>query len=170
MSCTMRLVFLAAVALLSTDAQADCKPLLDAMGKLAQQSRIAAYEVDRPDQPLSGEPDVVIIGQFSYVRTGTEWERIEIGDAAKDGGWSWSALPKEIAAGRVRCSAAGGGTLRGAAVAKFKYEVFEAGKVESSGSVWIERRSGLPVFEGPTGDTGWVVLYGDLVKEPKVRK
>jgi hypothetical protein len=35
--------------------------------------------------------------------------------------------------------------------------------------IYIDQRSGLPVYEGAT-DSGFVVVYGDAVKEPKAKK
>ncbi|GMV60346.1 MAG: hypothetical protein AMXMBFR72_34360 [Betaproteobacteria bacterium] len=166
-----RLALFAAALLTAGAARADCKPLLDAMAKVAQQSRFAAYEVEGPEQAPTGEPDIVLVGKVSYVRSGDEWERIEVGDSVRDGAWYWSALRAEMAAGEVRCRAAGSGAYRGAPVAKIHYERMKAGKALASGTVWIDRRSGLPVYEGATdGSGGMAVVYGDAVKEPKVRR
>jgi hypothetical protein len=78
---------LAAIAglLVSSAVQANCKPMLDALNKSEQQSRFAVYEVQNPEQALGGEPDVVIVGTVSYVRSGKEWERIEIGGLGATG-------------------------------------------------------------------------------------
>jgi hypothetical protein len=162
----MRLTVLMAALLASGAVFADCKPLLDAMNKVAQQTRFAAYEVNKPEQVPTGDPDVVLIGKVSYVRTGTQWERIQLDDTLLDHAWYWHALRKEIAANQVRCKPAGGGTYRGASVVKYHYEY--VGTKDSTGTVWIDRRTGLPVYEGDESG-GFAVLYGDAVKEPRVK-
>ena len=138
--------------------------------KMAQQTRFAIFDVERPDQPL-GEPDVIIIGKVSYVRTGTQWERIELGESMAQAVGNLSELRKELVADQVRCTSAGSGTLRGVAVAKYHYEGARD-KTETRGTVWIDQRAGLPVYEASrdgSGD-GMVVMYGNAVKEPKVAR
>jgi len=161
------------VALLGTVAavQANCKPLLDAIDKLAQQSRFAAYEVDRPEQPPAAEPDTVIIGKVGYVRSGKDWERVDMGAIASDHmNQHWKDLRKEITSNNVACSAAGTGSHRGATIHKFRYDGGTQGSAQlESGTVWIDPRSGLIVYEG-TARGGVYLVFGDAVKEPAVRK
>ncbi|HSW22402.1 MAG TPA: hypothetical protein VLJ62_06525 [Burkholderiaceae bacterium] len=80
----------------------------------------------------------------------------------------WTDLRKEIAASRVTCSAAGSGTHRGAPIAKMRYDTKGSKQLES-GTVWIDQRSGLIVYEG-TSRGGMYLVFGDAVKEPVVRK
>ena len=63
MNLIARLALLAAGLLVGGAAQANCKPLLDALNKAAQQSRFGVYEVQSPEQALSAEADVVIVGR-----------------------------------------------------------------------------------------------------------
>lgn len=165
-----RLALFAAALLTSGAVQANCKPLLAAAEKMARQPRFAVYDVDKPEQPLPAEPDAVIIGKIGYVRDGDTWERVELGEFGDFIGQRMERLRREIAAGEVRCTAAGTGTFRGAPISKIRYEGIAGGSRElRSGIVWIETRSGLPVYEG-TSDEGLFVVYGDAVKEPLVRK
>lgn len=158
-----RLAFLAAGFLVAGAAQANCKPLLDALNKAAQQSRFGLYEVQSPEQVLSREADVVIVGTVGYVRSGEEWERTEIGDL----GGHWADLRKELAAGELHCKTEGTGRYRDALVTKLTVSRPKASKEPSR--IFIDQRSGLPVYEGTT-DGGFAVVYGDAVKEPNVKK
>jgi hypothetical protein len=162
MNLIARLALLAAGLLVAGAAQADCKPLLDAMNKAAQQSRFGVYEVQNPEQALGTEPDVVIVGTVSYVRSGKAWERIETGDL----GGHWAELRKELAGGDLNCKTAGTGRYHGALVTKL---TVTRRKASEPSQVFIDQRSGLPVYEGTT-DGGFAVVYGDAVKEPKVKK
>ena len=163
MNLIARLALLAAGLLVAGAAQANCKPLLDALNKAAQQSRFGVYEVQSPEQALGAEPDVVIVGTVSYVRSGKEWERIEIGDL----GGHWAQLRKELAGGELNCKTEGTGRYRGATVTKLA--VTRAKASEEPSRIFIDQRSGLPVYEGAS-DGGFAVVYGDVVKEPKVKK
>lgn len=163
MNLIARLALLAAGLLAAGAAQANCKPLLDALNRAAQQSRFAVYEVQSPEQPLSGVPDFVIVGTVSYVRSGKEWERMEIGDL----GGHWAHLHKELARGELICKTEGTGQYRGALVIKLAVMRPKASKEPSQ--IFIDQRSGLPVYEGTTDD-GFAVVYGDAVKVPKVKR
>ncbi|WP_326534711.1 hypothetical protein [Pseudorhodoferax sp.] len=154
-----------AAALVPGTAPAACKPLLDAVDAMARQTRYALYEVSGPQQPLPAEPEVVLIGAVSYVRDGRSWERVDIADSL--GASPWATLRKEVAAGQVRCRPAGSGSYRGAAVNKMEVERLR--RKDGARFVWIDRRSGLPVYEGDDGE-GIAVLYGDAVKEPRLRR
>jgi hypothetical protein len=158
-----RLAVLATGLLVAGAAQADCKPLVDAVNKTVQQSRFGVYEVQNPEQALGAEPDVVMIGTVSYVRSGKEWERIEAGGL----GGHWARLRKELAGGELNCKTTGTGRYRGTVVTKFT--VTRAKAAEEPNYIFIDQRSGLPVYEG-TNDGGFAVVYGDAVKEPKVKK
>jgi hypothetical protein len=59
---------LAAAALLASAsaAQANCKLLFDAMDKLGRQFRVASYDLENPEQRLTGEPDMVLVGEVAY--------------------------------------------------------------------------------------------------------
>ena len=103
MNVVVRLVLVVAGLVSASAAQANCKPLLDTLNKAAQQSRFGIYELQSPEQELRGEPDVVIVGTVSYVRSGKEWERIEIGDL----GGHWASLRKELAGGELICKLEG---------------------------------------------------------------
>jgi hypothetical protein len=164
-----RLVLLVAALFATGAAQANCKPLLAAAEKMVQQSRFAAYEVDKPEQPPGAEPDTVIIGKVAYVRDGKAWERIELTEFGDLVTQQMQKLRKEIAAGELRCAAAGSGSFRGAPVAKFKYENVDGSREPNTGTVWIDTRSGLPVYEG-NADGGFFLVYGNAVKEPIARK
>ncbi len=163
MNLIARLALPAASLLVAGAAQANCKPLLDALNKAVQQSRFGVYEVQSSEQALSGEPHVVIVGTVSYVRSGKEWERIEIGDL----GGHWAHLRKELAGGELNCKTAGTGRYGGAPVTKLTVTRPKAS--EESSQIFIDQRSGLPVYEGTT-DGGFAVVYGDAVKEPTVKK
>jgi hypothetical protein len=156
----VRLAF-AAAALLGTGAvRAECKPLFDALERAAQQTRMAAYDIESPERVLGREPDVVFIGRIGYTRDGKDWERVEVGEI---GGY-WVRLRKELAAGNVRCTAAGSGTLRGAAASKIS--VARPNVSKEATSIWIDQRTGLPVYEATANDGGLFVVYGSAVKEP----
>jgi hypothetical protein len=163
MNLIARLALLAAGLLVAGAAQANCKPLLDALNKTAQQPRFAVYEVETPEQALGVEPDVVIIGTVSYTRSGKDWERMEIGGL----GGHWARLRKELATGELNCKTDGTGRYRGTVVTKLT--VTRAKVSEEPNQIYIDQRSGLPVYEGAI-DGGFVVVYGDAVKEPKVKK
>jgi hypothetical protein len=162
MNLSARLALLAAGLHAGADTQADCKPLLDALNRTAQQSRFGVYEVQSPEQALGAEADVVIVGTVSYVRSGKDWERIEIGEL----GGHWAELRKEVAVGDVHCKTEGTGRYRGAVVTKL---TVTRSKAQEPSRVFIDQRSGLPVYEG-TSDGGVAVVYGDAVKEPKLQK
>jgi hypothetical protein len=62
----------------------------------------------------------------------------------------------------------GTGRYRGTVVTKLTVTRPKASSDEPT-QLFIDQRSGLPVYEGAT-DGGFVVVYGDAVKEPKVKK
>ena len=171
MKSVTRLTLFAVSLLAVAAAQANCEPLLDAIDKLAQQSRFAAYEVDRPDQQLPAEPDTVIIGKVGYVRSGKDWERVDMATTVADYmNLHWKELRAEVAAGNVVCVAAGSGTHRGSPVTKITYDgKAKDSKELESGTAWIDQRTGLVVYEG-TANGGLFMVYGDGVKEPVVNK
>ncbi len=164
MNLIARLALLAAGLLVAGAVQANCKPMLDALSKAEQQSRFAVYEVENPEQALGAEPNVVMIGTVSYVRSGTEWKRIETGGL----GGHWSRLRKELAGGQLNCRMDGTGRYRGTVVTKLTVTRPKESSDEPN-QIYIDQRSGLPVYEGAT-DSGFVVVYGDAVKEPKAKK
>ena len=96
-------------------------------------------------------------------RSALHRERIEIGDL---GGHS-AQLRTDLASGELNCKTAGTGRYRGALVTKLTVTRRKAS--EEPSQIFIDQRSGLPVYEG-TIDGGFAVVYGDAVKEPKVKK
>lgn len=144
-------------------ALADCRALVDAANKLDSQPRFATWEVKNPEQAL-GEPDFMLIGTVIYSREGKEWRRL---DAAADIAAFRKEWREKGVDGTLRCAPAGSGTLRGASVSKIRY--YDVGEEADAMVVWIDRRTGLPVFlpDDPAATAGTLIRYGDAVREPK---
>lgn len=169
MNALARLGFAVGAALACAMAWADCRPAAEAWEKFTQQSRLAVYSVDRPDQPPALEPDTVFIGNSAWTRDGKTWERMEIADLDGLRRGLMKDLRAELARGAVRCSAAGSGSLRGAPVVKIRSQDAQGSK-DSMATMWVDTRSGLPVFIDHGAEGGTYFRYGADVKEPKVGK
>lgn len=161
---------LAAAALLASAsaAQANCKLLLDAMDKLGKQSRVASYDVEHPEQRLSGEPDMVLVGKVVYDRSSGRWERIET-----DGVHPMiAAMRQKERSGGMQCVNVGSGPYRGSTVTKIRAENPSVQKKNRLVHIlWIDQGSGLPLYQEAVGHPGGsAIVYGDAVKVPVVGK
>ena len=164
------LFLLAAAALLGSAgaAQANCKPLLDAMDKLGKQSRVASYDVENPEQRLAGEPDMVLVGKVVYDRSSGRWERMET-----DGIHPMVAeMRQKERSGGMQCVNVGSGPYRGATVTKIRVENPSVQKKSRLVHIfWIDQASGLPVYQTAVGHPGGsAIVYGEAVKVPVVGK
>ncbi len=161
---------LAAAVLLASasTAQANCKLLFDAMEKLARQSRVASYDVQNPEQRLSGEPEIVLIGKVVYDRMSGRWERNET-----DGVHPMVAhMRQQERSGGMQCVNLGSGTYRGSKVTKIRAENPSVQKKNRLVHIlWIDQDSGLPLYQEAVGHPGGsAIVYGDAVKTPVVGK
>lgn len=149
-------------------AWADCSELLKALEKADRQPRLAQYDIDSRDQPLTGKPVFVRVGKVIYDGFGGDYERHESGAANP----VIDALRREQKAGVSRCQPAGSDDWRGAAVTKVRFDNPMAPKSMNPTVFWIARSSGLPVYQEITGlgPGGYAWVYGDTVKEPVVKK
>ena len=164
------LSLMAAVALfaMAGAAQANCKPLLDAMDKLGKQARVASYEVEHPEQRLAGEPEIVMIGKVVYDRMSGRWERNET-----DGVHPIVAqMRQQERAGGMQCVNIGSGPYRGSTVTKIRVENPSVQKKSRLAHIfWIDQASGLPLYQEAVGHKGGsAIVYGDAVKTPVVGK
>jgi hypothetical protein len=160
----------AAVALCATAgaAQANCKPLLDAMDKLGRQARVASYEVQNPEQRLAGEAEIVMIGKVVYDRMSGRWERNET-----DGVHPMVAhMRQQERSGGMQCVNVGSGPYRGSTVTKIRAENPSVQKKNRLVHIfWIDQASGLPLYQEAVGHKGGsAIVYGDAVKTPVVGK
>jgi hypothetical protein len=81
-----------------------------------------------------------------------------------DLGGYWAGLRKELGTDELNCKTGGTGQYRGAPVAKLTVTRPKVSKEPSQ--IFIDQRSGLPVYEGEgTTDGCFAVVYGDAVKE-----
>lgn len=163
-------VLLAALLLPAQAAFASCERLLDALEKADRQERVAQYDIDSRDQPLTGKPMIVRIGKVMYDGSpaGPAFE------AHGTGGTNpvLAALRKAGATGKAKCEAAGTDTYRGAATEKIRFDNPLAPARFNPTVMWIAKASGLPVYHelNDLGPGGFAWVYGAAVKDPVVAK
>jgi hypothetical protein len=179
-----------ALAMLSIAAvsHADCKAVLDAMKKSADQPRVATYEVDNEKSPpIPGDGLVVIrIGNTSWTAPdGKHFTRND--NAGQDVSKFQSMFADLDRKGGMGCEQAGSGTYQGKHVVKYRYNnptmtrnlppelLKKFGAPPSSkmhkAIVFIDTATGLNVYGEAYTPLGMKVstatVYGDAVKEPR---
>lgn len=171
-SCTKigNLVVAATCALAAHAAHASCDKLFDALEKADKQERSALYDIDSPDQPLTGKPITVRIGKMMYdgSPTGPAFE-----EHSTDGvNPILVALRKMKQGGKLKCDAAGSGSYRGMTTDKIKFENPLLPAKFNPMTIWIAQTNGLPVYHelNDLGPGGFAWVYGSAVKDPPVRK
>ncbi len=163
--------------------RADCNAVLNAMEKMAAQTRTASYEVEDDKSSPTADGDYTIrIGKRS-------WQSIS--GRTFEGKGTDPALAAEIRqrqAGlmnKVGCESLGAGSYRGAAVMRYRYPNLMAqgplsadylkqrGLTEKQVRtflLYVDQKSGLPVYSETYNVTGvklaQAMVYGDAVKEP----
>ncbi|MGE5336982.1 MAG: hypothetical protein ACM3PU_04085 [Gemmatimonadota bacterium] len=185
-SVLVRVASCAALALgvaAASGARADCRPVLDALEKMAAQARTASYEVEDDKSAPTADSDYTIrIGKRS-------WQSIS--GRTFEGKQADSALAAEIRQrqtglmNKLGCESLGTGSYRGAAVMRYRYPnlmaqgPLSAGYLKQRGLtekqvrtflVYVDQKSGLPVYSETYNVTGvklaQAMVYGDAVKEP----
>jgi hypothetical protein len=157
-------LFLVAHASVAGGATADCRLLLDALDKADRQPRVAQYDIETRDAPLTGDPFLVRIGKVVWVGA----ERTET-DGVNP---ILKSLRRNVADGTARCEGAGTDTFRGAAVVKIRFDNPMAPARYNPTTMWIDRRSGLPVYHelNGLGPGGYAWVFGDSVRDPAATK
>jgi hypothetical protein len=136
--------FAICIAMVTSAAFANCRPVIDAYEKSGKQKRTAMYG-DAPTAPLTTpmhkwiNEDNMMGGAASSLRSGEK-------------------------KGEIRCTAQGSGDYRGAKANKFEVES-SVGKSVTKELIWIDVASGMPVLvQNPKYGTSMAFLYGDAVK------
>lgn len=169
----IRLVIAAAAAAgtcFAHGASANCDRLLDALEKADKQDRVAQYDIDSRDQPLTGKPMFVRIGKVMYdgSSTGDAFEAHPVNGPNP----ILNALRKSQQSGKLKCESLGSEPYRGAAAEKFRFDNPAAPAKFNPTTMWIAKSTGLPVYHemNDLGPGGFAWTYGAAVKEPVVRK
>jgi len=144
-------------------ARANCATVLDALDKAWQQDRLAQFDIDALDAPLTGKPFLVRINKEVWVNNGSGFDRT--GDPRQNP--MASSLRSDAAKGKVDCESLGSATYRGQPATKYRITGSIGSKSTGRPTLWIGK-AGLPLYHefellGP-GGFAWV--YGDAVKEP----
>jgi hypothetical protein len=162
----IRFPLAALMVLTSLIAHANCAPVLDALDKAWTQDRIAQYDIDRPDQPLTGRPFMVRINKDMWIDNyagGYTHNRIAAQNPMAE------ALKRATEKGAAPCESFGNGVYRGQAAAKYRVGSNLVGSgVTGKVILWINKSSGLPLYHEfeQLGPGGFAWIYGDAVKEP----
>jgi hypothetical protein len=157
----------AVTVVLVQPASANCNAVIDAAEKAQKQERLAQYEVASRNDAPQGQPMLVRIGRSEYTSysVGGRFSHYERHDSA--GNPILGALKRSSPG---RCESADD-TYRGTAALKVRFDNPAAPQWMNPNTVWIDKRSGLPVYHEINGvDGGFAWVYGDTVKEPPVRK
>ena len=159
---------LAAFLTMPLVAQANCGPLLEAIDKAWKQERIAQYDIDSPDQPLSGLPQVVRVGKWIWSK-GASDQLQRFPHAERN--VMVEALRSDVAKGTAKCEALPDGTYRGQAVRRYRLAGNVGSDLTGRTVYSISRASGLPLYHEmeKLGPGGFAWVYGDAVKEPAVK-
>ena len=166
-------------------ARADCKAVLDAMLKAANQQRVASFVVDDDKAaPVLGEDFAQIrIGKVVWTtQDGKNFERTEVAFPDLRMYQTFADLDR---AGKMGCETLGAGSYRGAAVMRYRHNnpmmahplspqlLKRYGVTEEQVRkfvVYVDMTSGLSVYGEsftPVGiKVGTATIYGDAVKEP----
>lgn len=166
-----RIVFATiAAAAVAPAAYANCDRLFEALERADKQQRLAMYDVDSRDQPLTGKPMTVRIGNMTYDGSiaGNAFEAHQTNGANP----VLAALRKAKQAGKLKCEAAGSDSYRGAAAEKIKFDNPMLPARMNPMTIWIARGNGLPVYHevNDLGPGGFAWTYGDAVKDPVMKK
>jgi hypothetical protein len=164
------LMIAAACGSLGQTARANCDRLFEAFDKADKQERVAQYDIDSRDQPLTGKPMTVRIGKVMYDGTlaGNVFEAHQTNGVNP----VLAALRKAKQDGKVTCDAAGGDTYRGQATEKIKFDNPLLPAKFNPMTIWIGKNNGLPVYHelNDLGPGGFAWVYGSDVKDPMVKK
>lgn len=156
------------VSALAPVASANCAPVLAALEKADREPRVAQYDIDSRDQPLTGKPVIVRIGKVVYDGFGGDYERNDT-----DGTNPVLALLRRAdQSGKARCEALGSDSWRGTPATKLRFDNPLAPKSVNPTTLWVGRTSGLPLYHeiGNLGPGGFAWVYGNAVKEPAIKK
>jgi hypothetical protein len=151
-------------------ARANCDRLFEALDKADKQERVAQFDIDSRDQPLTGKPMTVRIGKVMYDGSpaGNAFE------AHQTDGTNpiLAALRKMKQSGKARCDTAGSDTYRGLATEKIKFDNPLLPARVNPMTIWVAKDSGLPVYHelNDLGPGGFAWVYGSSVKDPVVKK
>ena len=162
----LAITFAFASVLCGGPAHADCKQWFDALEKSSRQPRFAHYEVSGPEQPLTGKPDTVCIGNVCWQRAGGAYKRIEAEEADA---LFFAELRAEAKQDTARCTHTGSGTYRGNTVTKIRFGSPLLPE-QYSATIWVDRRTGLVVYMDTGELGGHAIVYGDAVNEPVAGK
>lgn len=148
---------------------ANCAPAIEAFEKAWSLDRLAQYDIESPDQPLTGRPFVVRIGRTVWTDMGDYFNR---NDNATGGNPMVQNLKTRTASGEAKCSPAGAGLYRGEAAVKYRIEgAIGSGSTTGPIILWVSKSRGLPLYHEfeklQPGGYAWV--YGDSVKPPAGR-
>lgn len=165
----MRSSWFASVAMtvLAPCASANCNALVEALEKAQSQERLAQYEVAGRSVAPQGQPRLVRIGKSEYMgySVGDRISHYERHDST--GNPILRALKRSP---QARCASTDD-TYRGTATLKVQFDNPAAPPSMNPNTVWIDKRSGLPVYHEVNGvDGGFAWAYGDAVKEPPAKK
>lgn len=156
---------LAALALVAP-VYANCNPVIDALERSLKQERIAQFDVDSPEQPLTGRPMMVKIGKRIWVDAGGSGY-----DQSTDTGSNpiLNALKRDAAKGTAKCDPVGSASYRGQAVDKYRIDGSVGSSITGRMIMWVGTPGGLPLFHEleKIGPGGFAWVYGDAVKEPR---
>ena len=149
-------------------ASANCSAVLAALEKADREPRVAQYDIDSRDQPLTGKPVLVRIGKVVYDGFGGDYERHDT-DGINP---VLSLLRRADQSGKARCEALGSDSWRGTPATKLRFDNPLAPKSVNPTTIWVGRTSGLPLYHeiGNLGPGGFAWVYGDAVKEPASQK
>jgi hypothetical protein len=165
--------FLAAAAvggLCAHAAHANCDRLVDALDKADKQERVAQYDVESRDQPLTGKPMIVRIGKVMY--DGSLAGNVFEAHPFNGSNPILAALRKSQQSGKLKCESLGSDSFRGAPAEKFRFDNPAAPAKFNPTTMWIAKSTGLPVYHemNGLGPGGFAWTYGAAVKDPVVKK
>lgn len=154
-----------AALFVSPGASANCATtVLEALEKAWQQARLAQFDIDTPEQPLTGKPVLVRIDKAVWTNfDGSGYTRLDLSrnPMATD-------LRGFIDKGTARCETLVTVTYRGQNTTKYRVEGSLGGTLGGRTIVWIGKSNGLPAYHefDKLSPGGFAWVYGDAVKEP----
>ena len=164
------IVAAAVVAGFSLNAQADCKPVIDAYAKAEATGRYALYDVAGIQAQAKGKPFYVGIDGVGYTDFGGgRYQNAGNGQASSEG----DALKDDEKTGKKRCEPLGERTIGNENATGYRIRSTEKGKLADLTAIdmWMSKGTGLPIFHGMGSDGGgmrWV--FGPTVVAPAVAK
>jgi hypothetical protein len=170
MQSTLKLALAAfAGASIAHTAQANCDRVFDALEKADKQERVAQYDLETRDQPLTGKPMSVRIGKVVYDGSFAG----DMFEAHQTTGVNpvLRALYKARQEGKMKCESAGSENYRGLATDKVRFDNPLLPAKYNPMTLWIAKSNGLPVYHEvrDLGPGGFAWVYGDAVKTPRVK-